>query len=218
MARFGAVSEPDTSLLYIADPMCSWCWGFAPILAEVEARLDRSVTLRFVMGGLAPDSTEPMSAETKEYVQRAWRAVAERTGARFNHEFWERCEPRRSTWPACRAVLAAESLRPGAGVPMFRAIQRAYYLEARDPSDPATLLDLASEAEPPFERAAYAARLASEEVRRRLAADFETRDRLGAGGFPTLGLFVPGRGFQVVTRGWAPLSEVLARLQALELS
>ena len=97
------------------------------------------------MGGLASDSDEPMDATTQAYVQSAWRSVGERTGARFNHEFWDVCQPRRSTYPACRAVISAGLQISGARKRYYEAVQQAYYLEARNPSETATLIDLASE-------------------------------------------------------------------------
>ncbi len=130
------------TVFYIGDPMCSWCWGFGPALAAVEAGLPAEVPLCYVMGGLAPDSDEPMAPEVRAYVQKNWRAVEAGTGASFNWDFWERCLPRRSTYPACRAVLAAQL--QDAGPAMFRAVQSAYYTEARNPSDLETLTSLAA--------------------------------------------------------------------------
>ena len=69
------MGELEPGLIYVADPMCSWCWGFAPVLDEVRATLGLDVPLRYVMGGLAPDSVEPMPPEVREYVQSAWDAV-----------------------------------------------------------------------------------------------------------------------------------------------
>ncbi len=63
-------------------------------------------------------------------------------GTRFNYGFWTDCEPRRSTYPACRAVLAA-ALQDHEEAMIF-AIQQAYYLNARNPSDVATLQELAA--------------------------------------------------------------------------
>ena len=85
------------TLYYVADPMCSWCWGFQPVLGRVKAALPEEVTLRYVMGGLAKDTDEPMPEETRAYVQNAWREVSATTGARFNWDFWSRCKPRRSS-------------------------------------------------------------------------------------------------------------------------
>lgn len=192
-------------LFYVADPMCSWCWGFANVLSEIERELDPGVELRLVLGGLAPDDDQPMSPEMRAYVQRAWDAVGKRTGARFDPTFWERCSPRRSTWPACRAVLVAGER----GRDMFEAIQRAYYTEARDPSDRATLLELAGELGLDVER--FDILLDAPETQVRLEADFALRDRLGVTGYPSL---VLERGAEriSITQGWSDGALVRAAL------
>jgi len=41
-------------LLYVADPMCSWCWGFAPVIADICAAFGDRLPVRPVMGGLRP--------------------------------------------------------------------------------------------------------------------------------------------------------------------
>ena len=194
-------------LLYVADPMCSWCYGFRRPLGAVRPELAPDVALRLVMGGLAPDDERPMDEATRAHVQRAWRAVERRTGARFDHSFWERHRPRRSTWPACRAVLAAD----GRGEELFEAIQRAYYLKARDPSDRGELIELAGELG--LDRRAFEARIDAPDTRARLEADFRLRDALGVGAYPSLGLR-EGRRIERLTQGWVDvvaLRETLSR-------
>jgi putative protein-disulfide isomerase len=40
-------------LIYVMDPMCSWCWGFAPVAdALVQQARAAGVPLHLVMGGL----------------------------------------------------------------------------------------------------------------------------------------------------------------------
>jgi len=198
-------------LYYVADPMCAWCWGFAPGLEEIERR----TPVRYVMGGLARDSDDPMPEDMRTYVQNAWDAVEAATGAQFNREFWTRCAPRRSTYPACRAVLVADALAPGSGPSMFRRIQTAYYLEARNPADLGTLVELA--AEQGLDATRFAADLDSTTTRERLAEDLALRDRLGARSFPSL-VWSSGAETRVVMSGWMPAKDVLARLEVAGLS
>lgn len=198
------------TLFYVADPMCSWCWGFAPILAEARRALPPDIALRYVMGGLAPDSDETMPADTRAYVQNTWREVTKTTGAEFNWDFWEKCTPRRSTYPACRAALAAglQDALPE----MFNALQRAYYLEARNPSDADTHLALAAELGLDAER--FRADLESARVAELLQEDFMQRRLLQVREFPSLLLEKDGA-YHWIMRGWAPAAEILQRLQAL---
>lgn len=128
------------TLYYIHDPMCSWCWGFRPVWQVTRQALREyygdCLQICGVLGGLAPDSSEPMPAQTRDYVQANWRRIQEVIpGTQFNYDFWQQCQPRRSTYPACRAVIAAVSISPEAEWDMIEAIQRAYYLEASNPSD-----------------------------------------------------------------------------------
>ncbi|QLE84842.1 DsbA family protein [Shewanella sp. Scap07] len=130
-------------LIYVMDPMCSWCYGFQP---QLEKFLDnhRHATVDWIMGGLAPDTTQPMDDDLKQAISSYWYQIEKRAQVSFNHDFWRLNTPYRSTYPACRAVIAANSLIEQGAVKMAKAIQSAYYLEAKNPSLEATLVDCAS--------------------------------------------------------------------------
>ena len=183
-------------LLYVVDPMCSWCWGFTGVRTQVSKEFP-DFEWQLVMGGLAPDSDEPMDEETRAYVQDAWRAVAQRTGAEFNHDFWTECAPRRSTYPACRAVIVAGE--SGKSEEMLAAIQKAYYLDARNPSDTETLTALAADIG--LDRAEFEAGLSASETQEKLEGDFALRSAIGAYSFPSVGL-LDGEEAQLIATGW----------------
>jgi putative protein-disulfide isomerase len=172
-------------LYYIHDPMCSWCWGFAPVLDELMDQLPEHIEVKRLVGGLAPDSDVPMPEETREYVQRQWRRIEETIPDRnFNFDFWTRCQPRRSTYPACRAVIAARGQGEDNDVLMTKAIQRAYYEQARNPSDTETLVDLAGEIG--LDVGVFATALTSSAVDEQFDREIGQSRALGARGFPSL--------------------------------
>ena len=122
--------------------MCSWCWGYQPTLARIEAQfLARGLRFTKVLGGLAPDSDQAMPSDMQQAIEGYWRIINTKLGTTFNHDFWRLNTPRRSTYPACRAILLAR--KHGLENEMNAAIQQAYYLEARNPSDTEVLADLA---------------------------------------------------------------------------
>ena len=168
----------------IVEPMCSWCWGFRSVWDEFQATLPDEVVVVDLMGGLAPDTEQPMDAQTRDYVQSAWRAVAQRTGARFNFAFWDECLPRRTTYPACRAVIAAGLQRPKARKIMYEAVQSAYFLLAKNPSNESTLIALAKESGLDADR--FAADLGSAAVNQQLANELTKVREFGVTGFPSL--------------------------------
>lgn len=131
------------TLYYYHDPMCSWCWGYRPTAELLFAGLPKNISRENILGGLAPDSDEPMSVELRKAIPGHWQRIQDMFGTEFNFDFWTNCEPRRSTYPACRAVIAAANQQQEAE--MILAIQRAYYLRAKNPSDTETLVTLARE-------------------------------------------------------------------------
>lgn len=133
-------------LYYVHDPMCSWCWGFSQALNKLLADLPEDVTVQRLLGGLAPDNDLPMPESMQEYIKSNWSRIEDKINSvRFNYDFWSECTPRRSTYPACRAVIAARKQGQENDKKMTEAIQRAYYKEARNPSNNSTLIELAKE-------------------------------------------------------------------------
>ncbi len=53
----------STTLFYIHDPMCSWCWGFSHTWNKVKNSLPSEINVQYILGGLAPDSSEVMPNE-----------------------------------------------------------------------------------------------------------------------------------------------------------
>ena len=123
--------------------MCSWCWAYRPTLLQLRENLPEEVSWKNVLGGLAVDDDQPMPEETRLMVQQHWRRIQSTIGTEFNFDFWTKCQPRRDTYKACRAVIVAQ--RQQAEERMIEAIQKAYYLRAMNPSDPETLAELADE-------------------------------------------------------------------------
>jgi len=177
--------EASARLCYVHDPMCSWCWAARPALDRLIDRLPPELPLRRVLGGLAPDSDEPMPTELRHRLEATWRRIeAVVPGTRFDFAFWRDNVPRRSTFRACRAVIAAREQSPALETPMIDAIQRAYYLAARNPSDRDVLIDLATELG--CEVGRFSADLDDARLHAVLAGERRLAATLGVSGFPSL--------------------------------
>lgn len=174
-----------SDLLYFHDPMCSWCWAFRPVFTALRAQLPETLTLRKIVGGLAPDNDQPMPADMRARLKSTWQTIQSTVpGTRFNFQFWETGAPRRSTYNACRAVLAAARLSPAHEDPMIEAIQHAYYLDARNASDIDTLTDLAVRIG--LDRERFTAELKGAAVQTQLQDEVDFARRAPIQGFPSL--------------------------------
>ena len=174
-----------TVLYYVHDPMCSWCWAFRSSLNVLLEGLPKEIKLVRLLGGLAPDSDVPMPDEMRAYVQRNWQAIEQQVpDTKFNYNFWTKCKPRRSTYPACRAVIAARNQGDEYDPAMTFAIQKAYYLQARNPSDTLTLIELAEEIG--LNKNKFTEDIKSRETDENVRQEIKQSRRLGLNSFPGL--------------------------------
>jgi len=174
-----------TVLYYIHDPMCSWCWAFRPVWTAVQKALPDTLEIKYLLGGLAPDSDSLMPAATQAMIRRHWHTIQKRVpGTEFNFKFWTECKARRSTYPACRAVIAARLQDPQLEDTMILAIQQAYYLQARNPSDDDMLIDLAAGLGLDSEQFRYD--LNSQTTQNLLMQEIQQAHNIGAQSFPSL--------------------------------
>jgi len=168
--------------------MCSWCWGYRPVSDQIFAALPKNVELVKIVGGLAPDSDAPMPADLRQKLPTVWQKIHALLGTEFNFDFWTQCEPRRSTYPACRAVLAAG--KQDRYDDMSDAIQRAYYLRAMNPSDGDTLTQLAAELKLDLDR--FKRDFAAEEIEESLRQQVDFSRQSPIDGFPSLAMDIGG--------------------------
>lgn len=172
----------SNKLYYVFDPMCSWCWGYKPVWQKITQALQDKIDIQYVVGGLAPDSDQPMPEEMQQQIASYWKKIEDFLGTEFNYDFWSQNTPRRSTYPSCRAVMAAR--KQGAEQSMLAAIQNAYYLQARNPSDNDILIDLANDIG--LDVARFEADLLSEELNQQFMQELEFARSIGGNSFPSL--------------------------------
>ena len=175
----------SATLLYIHDPMCSWCWGFNSTWKKVKDSLPSSISIQYILGGLAPDSSEPMPIEMRKYIQTNWSKIEQKiSGVKFNYDFWDNCTPKRSTYPACRAVIAVKNQNPDLEQTIIKLIQQAYYVNAKNPSDDSTLIELAKTLDIDIKQ--FTADLNSNQTQQQLLDDIALMQTLGVSSFPSL--------------------------------
>ena len=172
-------------LYYVHDPMCSWCWGFSPSWQKIRTALQNEVEIKYLLGGLAPDSNVEMPESMQRDIAGYWKKIQQHIpGTEFNFDFWQKCSPRRSTYPACRAVIAARKQNPEIELAMIEAIQKAYYLNAQNPSNDETLIALAESLK--LDKKQFAEDLNSSDTRQQLENEINFGRSIGAQGFPSM--------------------------------
>jgi putative protein-disulfide isomerase len=199
--------------------MCSWCWGFSPVIDAIAERFGEGLPIRLMLGGLRPGTTEPLDERAKASIREHWNHVNEASGQPFDFAFFAREGFVYDTEPACRAVVVARRGGMGPALRLLKSVHRAFYAENRDATDAAVLADVA--AERGLDRDAFLQAFGSAEAKEATWTDFAIAQRAGITGFPTLlAGTAEGAPYTIVTQGFQPAERILPPLgrwlQALE--
>lgn len=202
----------DTAqLIYFSDPMCSWCWGFSPVIQAIQQRFGSGLPIRLVMGGLRPGTDRAMSRQAWAELDSHWAHVTEASGQPFHPGLKERDGFIYDTDPAARAVVILRRFDMGMAIAFLARAQKAFYAENQDITEPEVLADLAAEFG--VERVSFLGLMASEEAKTETWTDYAISQRAGVTGFPTLVAGPNAEGvYGAVTRGYADPAQVLGVL------
>jgi putative protein-disulfide isomerase len=72
-------------LTLVADPMCSWCYGFGKEMTLLVER-HPDIALELVMGGLRAGGTDVLDDAGKRFRLQHWARVEELSGLEFNRD------------------------------------------------------------------------------------------------------------------------------------
>ncbi|HEY1752061.1 MAG TPA: DsbA family protein [Caulobacteraceae bacterium] len=195
--------------IYFADPMCSWCYGFAPAVRTLRARYGDVLPIRPIMGGLRPGTSEPMPQEARRGLVHHWEEIGRLSGQPFDPGLAEREGFVYDTDPAARAVVLARRTSDEAALDYLEAAHQAFYAESRDVTQADVLADVA--AAQGFDRGAFLTALADPGLKEETWRDYAIAQRAGATGFPTLIVGPNADGsYALVTRGYNDIAHLVA--------
>lgn len=153
-------------LIYVMDPLCSWCWALTPALKDL---LDQAMpaaadfSLHVVGGGRRSQKTEGSSGN---------KSLVGYEGDQYDNE------------SSCRALVVARSLNPDLSWAFAQQMQQAFHCKGVDISKPEALTKIAERVG--LDPSLFAEKLNTEEMREATLADFHWIESLGVNGFPAL--------------------------------
>lgn len=203
--------SPKPKLIYVGDPMCSWCYGVSEELARVKEHFEGELDFEVILGGLRPYNKETM-ADLKDFLTHHWEDVNKASGQEFNFDILNDNTITYDTEPPSRAVVVVRELKPQVEFEFFKSIQRVFYFENKN-------MHLAESYKEALEHldidvAAFNALFDSEDMKAKVKLDFAKARQLEATSFPTL-LIQVGETVQLVTRGFSNKSDMVAAIESI---
>ncbi|EJL02453.1 MULTISPECIES: DsbA family protein [Pseudomonas] len=204
-----------STLHYIYDPLCGWCYGAKPLVEAAGAVLPIILHGGGMMTGA---NRQQVSPQLRNYVMPHDRRIAEYTGQPFGHAYYEGLLRDDSavfdSAPPIAAILAAEQLG-GRGLELLGHLQTAHYVEGRRIADQAVLLALAQSIG--FEARTFQATLDAVDVQGHIKASRTLLAKVGGQGFPTFALERDGRFTLIDVSQWFGKPEAFAQWLAQAL-
>lgn len=211
-----------TTVTYLFDPLCGWCYAAAPVLARLQATPGLHVELA-PTGLFAGAGARPMDAQFAAYAWSNDQRIRQLTGQPFSQSYRDNVLGAHGalfdSGPATLALTAVAHADPGRELEVLAALQTARYVDGLDTASPQVLADVLDGLG--LQSAAAQARAPGDPLRaavqQRVAAARADMVALGAHGVPQLavGDAATGRrrllGGDALHGGFDALLEMIAR-------
>ena len=204
--------EQQPVLWYFADPMCSWCWGFSPVMKRIRDQFGDRIRISLNLGGLRPGTREPMGGKQREEILHHWQQVNKLTGQQFQFEGAMPDGFIYDTEPPSRATLVVGKLQPGRTLEFFAAVHRAFYLEGKDVTQQAVLAELATQFDVPNDE--FNRLFESDELKQQTWMHFQRTQQAGVRGFPTT-VWQDGEQVELLASGYVPYERIAGAIEQL---
>ena len=201
----------NTTVIYVGDPLCSWCWGIANELEEFVK--SHSYPLQVVMGGLRPGTTKTWTAEERSFIRHHWVEVNKRSGQPINFDLIDQETPFvYDTEVPCRAVVTVRSIDSSKAFRFFKSIQKGFYVNNQDTNKEEFYEPLIKDIGLDFND--FILKFRSEELRKSTNDDFMWCRNVGANSFPTVVLDHSSQ-LHAIAIGYATAEDMGARAKKI---
>ena len=191
-------------LIFVIDPMCSWCWGFHPIIEELRLKHPDKYQYSLVVGGLRTTGQMHWNTQNKAYLAQNWNAVTTKTGQPISHTLLNKSTFDYDTYPTCKAIVTIRELwGETAAFEYLTLIQKAFYTQGIDITDVATLSSYITQ-----DKEAFLDFYHTDRAQLLMQHDFSKARSMGANSFPSV-VKIDEDGHMVCMSGYRSLEEIL---------
>lgn len=203
--------EEGKEIIYVGDPMCSWCWGISNHLRQLKEHF-ANYQFSIVVGGLRPGGGDPWNQEMKDFLKHHWEEVNKRSGQPFGEKLFELDQFNYDTEPSCRAVVASRKWLRDYEFDFYEAVSRKFYVENEDTKEIEFYRSICEQFAIPFED--FTAAFDSDEVKQETQAEFQLNRNWGVRGYPSV-LFRIDKQLYQVSPGYSDFQSMKAMVEGI---
>lgn len=206
------VKNKGIEIIYVGDPMCSWCWGISKELVKLrEYQYTNGGKFSILVGGLRPGGGDEWDEEFKGFLKHHWEDIEERTGQPFGNKLFELDSFNYDTEQSCRAVVAARPLVREKELEFFEAVQKRFYVDNEDPKQVEFYKSICESFGIDFQE--FKKRFEDSIVKKETHAEFVLNRSYGVTGYPSI-LLKSGDQVMKISSGYMEFDQLKQRVEA----
>ena len=203
----------NQEIMYCFDPLCGWCYGFSPVISQLEERFGEQISFTAYAGGMVTGERVAPIGDTFAYIKNALQTVEERTGVRFGGGFKALLEDgsyKYDSEPPSKALVLFKSVTQGSSIAVAHQLQHALFYDGLSLNSTENLAQIVKKEG--LDEEVFLELFRQEKYWAKTYEEFAFVQRLGVQGFPCL-LYRKDKQLYALARGYQSY-ETLERMIA----
>lgn len=201
-------------LIYVYDALCGWCFGFSPVMRQLEKEFSSQLDIEVLSGGLKFDKAVGTINQVAPFIKTAYKDVERSCGVKFGDAFVQgplkRGTMMLNSLPPAIAMQVVKEKRPELSLPFSRQLHKMMYTDGVDPEQMGSYARYAQAIG--FDTTQFTKKMRTPIYEQKARAEFQRSSQLGVTGFPALFVVKNGRPEWVVS-GFVSYDVLMERLR-----
>lgn len=213
LAAQQAFSQVKPKIYYVYDPLCGWCFAYAPIMEKLANEFKDQVEFVIIPGGMiVGDNVRPIR-EIAPYLLQAIPQLEEVSGVKIGAPYISMLKEgsyTASSYNPSLAMVVFKSFQTGRDMEYAHKVQQSYFIEAKDIMGDSLYRDLAHQFDISPEE--FMKRMTDTVYQTKTQQHFDFAAYLDTKGFPSL-VGKSGDSYVKITYGYLSEEESRKKIQ-----
>jgi putative protein-disulfide isomerase len=203
-------------LIYIYDAVCGWCYGFTPVIQQLQAQFGAEMEFEILSGGMMLSANHRPASAMYTYIQDAHKRVEATTGIKFGtaflDEYLQTDDIMDSEKPGV-ALTVFKQYQPEKAINFAHDMQLALNYYGKSLNDDTTYAELLEKYNIPA--AEFLKKMQQDENKYATHQEFNMVQQWGITGFPAA-ILDNGEQLYLIARGFTPLERMLEAIKEIK--
>jgi putative protein-disulfide isomerase len=196
-------------LIYVYDALCGWCYGFTPVVQELQQQFGQEMEVEVLSGGMFLSANRRPASAMHNYISQAHKQVETTTGVTFGRAFLDdylHTDDMMDSEKPGIAMTVFKLYQPANALSFAHDMQLALNYEGKSLNEDDTYRGLLSKYQLPVEE--FLEKMKDDAYRYDTIQEFNQVAQWGITGFPAA-ILDDGKEFFLIAKGYTPIEQLL---------